>query len=176
MSEIFDKDQWIRLALHRGHIDVDRRGNVYRRVRKGEELIWKRMKVRTHTATGRVYLNITFMGKTKSVLVNRIVALRYLPNPLNLPEVNHIDGVKAHNAVTNLEWASRSEQERHAFATGLKSTRGSQNSNAKLTSGQVLEIRQKAEAGKTNPELAKEYGVATSTIRGVIERKTWSHL
>lgn len=175
-EEKFDKDQWVRLALHRGHINVDKQGNVYKAATVNGHKGWKMLKVRTHTATGRVYLNVTFMGTTKSVLVNRIVALRYLPNPLNLPEVNHIDGVKAHNWLENLEWASRSDQERHAFATGLKSTRGSQNSNAKLTSTAVLEIRKKAAAGSSNPELAKEYGVAASTIRGVVERKTWQHL
>lgn len=176
MTEKWDKDEWLRLGLKQKHFGVDRKGNVYKGVLKGKQHVWKPMKVRTHTATQRVYVNLTFMGKTKSVLVNRIVALRYIPNPLNLPEVNHIDGVKAHNAVENLEWASRSDQERHAFATGLKSTRGSQNSNAKLTSSQVLEIRQKAKDGRPNPELAKEYGVAASTIRGIVERITWSHL
>jgi hypothetical protein len=177
LSEDFNKDSWLKLALHRGHINVDRKGNVYKAVvGKDGTKGWKQLKVRTHTATGRVYLNITFMGRTKSVLVNRIVALKYLPNPHGLPEVNHIDGVKAHNWVENLEWASRSEQERHAFATGLKSTRGSQNSNAKLTADQVLAIRKKAEDGFNNAQIAKDYGVAASTIRGVVERKTWTHI
>jgi len=48
--------------------------------------------VQIHKATGRVYFNMTWRGITKSVLVNRVVALRFLPNPLGLPQVNHIDG------------------------------------------------------------------------------------
>lgn len=179
-EEGFNKDSWIRLALHRGAINCDREGNIY--VKKGDG--WKRLKSQTHKPTGRVYVNITFMGKTKSVLVNRVVALKYLPNPENLPEVNHIDGVKAHNWVasldgtrtSNLEWSNRSAQEKHAFATGLKSTRGSQNSNAKLTAQQVLEIRQLWEGGNTTQNLARIYGVATSTINGIVRRKTWTHV
>lgn len=172
----FNKDSWIKLALHLGHIGVDKQGNVYKSVEKKGQRFWKQLKVRTHTATGRVYLNITFRGKTKSVLVNRIVALRYLPNPDKLAEVNHIDGDKSNNALENLEWASRSDQERHAFATGLKSTRGSQNSNAKLTPAQVQEIRKKASEGWNNAQIAVNYNVAPSTIRGVVERKTWKHV
>ena len=51
--------------------------------------------------------------------VSRLVAMTFIPNPYNKPEVNHIDGNKENNLVDNLEWATRSENERHAFANGL---------------------------------------------------------
>jgi len=52
--------------------------------------------------------------------VHRLVAECYLPNPNNLPEVNHKDGNKANNNVDNLEWCTRSENQQHAIRTGLK--------------------------------------------------------
>ena len=43
-----------------------------------------------------------------------------MPNPVNKPTVNHIDGVTWHNELSNLEWATYSEQQQHAIATGLR--------------------------------------------------------
>lgn len=52
--------------------------------------------------------------------IHRIVATAFIPNPENKPEINHRDGNKLNNDVSNLEWATRSENELHAHATGLK--------------------------------------------------------
>lgn len=59
-------------------------------------------------------------GMSVSRSVHRYVAEAFIPNPLNLPEVNHKNGVKTDNSVENLEWVTRSENQLHAYATGLK--------------------------------------------------------
>lgn len=51
---------------------------------------------------------------------HRLVAEHFIPNPENLPEVNHKDGDKSHNYESNLEWNDRIMNERNARATGLK--------------------------------------------------------
>jgi len=43
-------------------------------------------------------------GRSIKKRINRLVALAFIPNPYNLPEVNHIDGNKQNNSITNLEW------------------------------------------------------------------------
>lgn len=59
-------------------------------------------------------------GESSQHLIHRLVASAFLPNPYNKPTVNHIDGVKWHNELSNLEWATSAEQHAHAFATGLR--------------------------------------------------------
>lgn len=58
--------------------------------------------------------------KYKTVPIHRILALLFIPNPENKPTVNHIDGNKLNNDLLNLEWASYSENNQHAYDKGLK--------------------------------------------------------
>jgi len=64
----------------------------------------------------RLYKN----GKGKSFIAHRITATAFIPNPENKETVNHIDGDKLNNHVSNLEWNTRSENIRHADKNGLR--------------------------------------------------------
>lgn len=79
-------------------------------------------------------------SKAKTLKVHRLVAETYIPNPNNLPFINHIDGNKLNNDVSNLEWVTHKENVEHALSLGLYST-GTKPKNAKLTNEQVLFLR-----------------------------------
>lgn len=80
--------------------------------------------------------------KPTSILIHRLVAETFIPNPENKACVNHIDGNKHNNCVSNLEWNTYSENNLHAFKTGLKKPTwlgktGKNNPNSKI----VLQIK-----------------------------------
>lgn len=69
---------------------------------------------------GYLIAHLGCCNKFKNMSVHRLVATAFIPNRENKPCVNHIDGNKLNNNVENLEWCTRSENDRHAFRTGLR--------------------------------------------------------
>ena len=69
---------------------------------------------------GYFQLSLCKEGKVKNCRINRLVAQAFIPNTESKPQVNHIDGDKTNNRVTNLEWTTQEENMRHAYKNGLK--------------------------------------------------------
>lgn len=105
--------------------------------------------------------------------VHRLVALHFLPNPQ--AEVNHKDGDKLNNNVSNLEWTTRKGNSLHSTRV-LGKRRGVQATAAKLTEKQVLEIKHKLDQGYTQTALGKEYGVTNGAIYRIAHGHSWSWL
>ena len=121
---------------------------------------------------GKGYLRVS-IGK-KLQFVHRLVAEKYIPNPNNLPQVNHIDGNKLNNCVENLEWVSNNENRKHAVEHNLH-LKGGKCPWSKLTEEDVIYIRtHKYE--KTQKEWAEDYGVSRATISDVINYRTWKDI
>lgn len=111
--------------------------------------------------------------------VHRLVAEAFISNPDNLPQVNHIDGNKTNNALSNLEWCDQSKNMKHAFKLGLKSLSGEFNPAAKLSSEDVEFIRshykrRDKEFGVIG--LAKRFNVHRKTVGRVIQNRSWSEV
>lgn len=76
-----------------------------------------------HFNTWKYYqLDIGNKNERKPILVHRLVAEAFVPNPSNKPFVNHIDGDKTNNVYSNLEWVTNEENQRHSVANRLKVT------------------------------------------------------
>lgn len=78
---------------------------------------WKYWTILSKVNTDDWYLRTTLWkdGKRKSLLIHRLVALTFIPNPDNKLEVNHIDGNKHNNFYLNLEWCTKSENQKHRY-------------------------------------------------------------
>lgn len=114
-------------------------------------------------------------GNGKTLLVHRLVGNAFVPNPENKPEINHKDGNKRNNVVTNLEWVTARENQNHSILFGLKSC-GENAANNKLTAEEVQEIR-RLYVPKTRGcgcrALAKKYGVNSGTIWSIVNGRYW---
>ena len=106
--------------------------------------------------------------------VHRLVAEAFISNPANLPEVNHIDGDKSNNAVWNLEWCSKSENQKHSVRIGLKKMiSGEKHHFSKLSDNDILKLKVLYETGNFKlKELASKFNTSIATIHNIIKSKT----
>lgn len=88
-------------------------------------------------------------SKAKNYRIHRLVALAFIMNPNEFPEVNHKDGNKHNNSVSNLEWSTRSENMNHAYKEGLaKGHNGGNNKNIVMINKDTDEIIRKYDSIK----------------------------
>lgn len=147
---------------------VDELGNVHSTIstkarRKGV--------LKPHIKNRYLAINLFKDGKCKHFYIHRLVAEAFIPNPNNLPEVNHKDCNKHNNKVENLEWCDRKHNLQHSYDKGLKRC-GESHGCAKLTVENVKVIREMR--GKTTTkELSKMFGVAQCTISAIQLHRIW---
>lgn len=109
------------------------------------------------------------------LFLHRIVAKVFLPNPDNKPQVNHRNGIKTDNRVENLEWVTQSENQLHAYSTGLQGA-GENGYQAKLTNDQVEWARENYVCGSKefgSVALAKMLGISQSALFEILVGQTY---
>jgi hypothetical protein len=110
--------------------------------------------------------------RSVNAYIHRIVAEAFIPNPEGLPEVNHRDGDRSNNAISNLEWVTHRSNCLHR-SRSLNKLRGETHYKSKLTEEDVRYIINSTERGV---DLAKRFGVSQSTICAVKKGRNWHHL
>lgn len=121
------------------------------------------------------YLRTQFGGKSRTV--HRIIAMAFIPIENGKDFINHKDGNKRNNSAENLEWCTREENMKHAYAHGLKKPlKGEDNGRAKLSSDDVLLIKENYKKGDKDygaKALAERFNVAHQTICAVVSGQNW---
>lgn len=121
---------------------------------------------------GYFYVGLNAPNKKKKGRVHRLVAMAFIPNPLNLTQVNHKNGNKLDNRVENLEWCTHKQNMKHGARLGLF-PKGEKVYNHKLSEKDVRKI---LKSDISDRELAKQYKVHWSTIHYIRVKRLWKHI
>lgn len=113
--------------------------------------------------------------------VHRLVAITWVPNPNNLPQVNHIDGNRYNNHYKNLEWCTSRENMDHAYRNRLLG--GSKIYGSKILSEEEVSAIKNYPIPKTNTNkqnirqmLCEKYGVSLHVVKDIRSGRSWSHV
>ena len=114
---------WKDIKGYEGIYKVSNLGIVIRiggNVKRKEHLMYVPSKIMKPMDNGKGYLRIklTINSKEKRIMLHRIIAEAFIPNPENKRCVNHIDGNKQNNLLYNLEWCTHSENSQHSIKIG----------------------------------------------------------
>ena len=124
---------------------------------------------------GYYQVNLCINKKCKTFMLHRLIASLFIDNPNNLPCINHRDGNKLNNVLSNLEWITHKGNTQHAFAMGLiHSAKGKGTLNGKFTEDDVRVIRLLGEQGVSQYKIADMYKVTRCAIQQIINRKTYN--
>ncbi len=148
---------------------VSTRGNIRSVAKK-----WRcgqKDRILSRDAQGYLHLQLVGDSGYRNCLVHRLVMLAHVGPPESGVEVNHKNGVKHDNRLTNLEYVSPSQNVIHS---GQRI--GESNGNSKLGRYEVLEIRVLAGMGCSQTVLAKKYGVSQPQISAIVTRRSWQHV
>jgi hypothetical protein len=161
-------------------VDIKGFEGFYSINRKGEILSHYQNKIIKVSINRKGYYRIGLrkQGTRKYFTVHRLVALTFINNPDNKPEVNHIDCNKLNNNVENLEWVYPSENMQHAKRHGLVNTREQQNkireSCGYINMIQADMVRELYKTGKyTQLQIGKAFYVSEAIIYHVINNHTY---
>ena len=118
-------------------------------------------------------------GNYKTRRLHRLFALAYIPNPENKPVINHIDGNKINLDPSNLEWTTYSENNLHAFATGLKLPTKQDPETCNLTTHTVDEVRfvcDLLQRGVSPKRISKDYKFGYDFVQKIRRGITWTNI
>ena len=113
------KEIWKDIKGYEGLYQISNTGKIkslerYKDNHSKKQLVKEKIRKQIISKTGYYTCMLTKNGNLKLFKVHRIVAEAFIPNPNNYPIINHIDGNKLNNNVSNLEWCTRSENQKHA--------------------------------------------------------------
>ena len=131
------------------------------------------MMSQTTNVYGYKRIGLTKNGIQKNYSVHRLVAQEFISNPMNLPQVNHLNGIKSDNRVENLEWVTEKENVIHSFRVlGHKPSYG----RRKINNNIIRKIKTDLLNGMSGTDVSKKYKLSPGNISLIKNNKIWEHI
>ncbi len=170
---MFKSERWRQVVGYEGWYDVSNRGRV-KRVKASRGTSPNRILKPHFCIGGYQTVCLSMHQKVKQIRVHRLVAIAFIPNPKNKPEINHKNGNRLKNWDTNLEWATRRENALHSCRI-LGHNLGDRNGRSKLKNSEVIEIKKILKTNAmTQRAIAKIYSVDFRTINNINQGRRWA--
>lgn len=167
-------EEWRDIPGYEGLYQVSNTGKVrsmnYRRSGLVAELKQKNVK-------GYRYVDLVNKNGIKMLSVHRLIIETFIGPCPEGKQVNHVDGDPCNNNVSNLEYVTAAENIQHSFAhLGRQTCPGAKNGKAKLTDDKVREILKLRKSGVKTKDIAKAFGVGSTTINNIGNGLIWKHI
>jgi len=131
----------------------------------------------TISKKGYFQISLSLNGTRLHTGVHRLVALAFIPNTLNLPQVNHKDGNKLNNNIENLEWCTNKENCIHAVKNNLHNPNyGEKHHMSKLKNSDISNIIDRIKNGETMSLIAIEFNMSVTAVSNIYHKKTYINI
>lgn len=173
-----DGEIWRSVERYDGRYNVSNYGRVMSLCR--HNLIGRRVKTRILIPQvnlfGYIHVVLSNDAITHTLVVHRLVMEAFFPiRDLDKVQINHKNGIKSDNRLENLEWCTRSQNQKHAVINGLKIT--NPENHSKLKACEVLEIRRLYATGKFKQSmLGAMFKLCQQQISSLIRKEYWKHI
>lgn len=157
-------EEWKDIIEYEGLYQISNLGRLKRFYKNGNFRIIKPLK----DSIGYMMYGLSKNSKFKQFKIHRLVAIYFIPNLNNYPEVNHIDGNKDNYSIDNLEWCTRSQNMKHAHSLGLIFVNKATDIIKIITEDKKLIIKKMKDKKFTLKEIACLCDVNISTISKVL--------
>jgi len=126
---------------------------------------------------GYMYVRLCKLGKAKYWRAHRLVAIHFIPNPNNYPAVNHLDADVTNNQISNLEWCTIKQNNKHTYNLGRNNQRyGSEHWQSKIDEIKARAIKHLLKTDMPMTHIAAAVDTTYHIVKAIKQGRTWTRI